>query len=103
MDIGQCWRRLAPRRCCGVAHTSQGTDKVMKATPPLSLFDDGPGQVRSALLVGDQPHGDRCRAHAERMVGSAAGFDPCGVRAWGQLAPVRRTEVAQDDYQSGLA
>lgn len=28
----------------------------MKATPPLSLFDDGPGQVRSALLVGDQPH-----------------------------------------------
>jgi hypothetical protein len=25
----------------------------MKATPPLSFFDDGPGQVRSALLVGD--------------------------------------------------
>jgi hypothetical protein len=25
------------------------------------------------------------------------------VRAWGQLAPVRRTEVAQDDCQIGLA
>jgi hypothetical protein len=62
MDIGRCWRRLAPRRCCRVASASQGTDKVMKATPPLSLFDDGPGQGRSALLIGDQPHGDRCRA-----------------------------------------
>ena len=71
----------------------------MKATPPLSLFDDGPGQVRSALLVGDQPHGDRCRAHAERMVGSAGGVDPtAAVRAWGH-GPVRRTEVAQDDCQ----
>ena len=30
------------------------------------------------------------------MVGSAAGVDPtAAVRAWGQLAPVRRTEVAQ--------
>ena len=76
----------------------------MKATPPLSLFDDGPGQVPSALLIGDQPHGDRCRAHAERMVGSAGGVDPtAAVRAWGQLTPVRRTEVAQDDCQIGLA
>jgi len=34
------------------------------------------------------------------MVGSAAGVHPtAAVRAWGQLAPVRRTEVIQDDCQ----
>ena len=34
------------------------------------------------------------------MVGSAAGVHPtAAVRAWGQLSPVRRTEVAQDDCQ----